>query len=462
MNEFNKLTDKILFIDLPPFTLYNDTAVSHKGVNYLRSYLNMNEIKNDCFLLSYDFIYNMYTDYMITTTMHLKKKMYSDEHTKALRKTVKENLIPKLDEYNILAFSIFSFNSSIIFECLYDILNEEIDLSNHKIVLGGNYLRFPNIRQKFEKYTEYLCTSFGEQYFQELYDLPDFKMYSYSQHIEPDELELYKNNFKITDNLITPITVFFGDSCINHCYFCINSLRKEKLSFRDIDDTIREIVFLMRNDISHFVLDTENLPSNYKFSNKFTKKLKIINHSKRITWTANFSPFNEYGLSYKNLNMQDLYDSGCSVLLMGIESFSRKVRALLGKPDYSNEELYEFFDYALSIGFKLEINLFTGFFTETTDDFEEAYDELKAFLHAYENRIYKLTVSIYDIVQEEEIGNWYNGETIEYDDDGYWFYKDNTFAERKRRWYKTYELIDNNNIATRQNFNISRSKVKIL
>lgn len=460
---FNKETDNILFIDIPPCTIYNGTAVSHKGINYIRSYLFQNNIKNDCYVLDYEHLHDIYADNLIIASKNLKETIYEDRNVELLRKTVKQQLVPKLKDYNVLAFSLFLYDSFLFFSILYDVLSEEVDMSKFKIIIGGNYLRFPNIKKKFEKYTDYICTKYGEEYFQILYNLPDFKMYSYNQYIEQSDIELYQKYFHINEKVITPITVFFSDSCINHCYFCINEIRKEHLNFRDIDDTIREILHLKKLGFNHFVMDCENLPSNYKILNKFTSKLKILNNtSNRITWTANFSPFNEYDLSYKNLDMKALFDSGCVLLIMGIESFSRKVRSRLGKPDYSNEDLFEFFDYALSLGYKLEINLFTGFFTETVSDYEEAYIELNNFLDLYGKKIHKMTVSIYDILHEEESGKWYNGETIEYDEDGYWIYGNNTFSERKRRWYKFYDLIDDKNIATRQNFKVDKSQVTIL
>jgi len=459
---FNKKTDNILFIDLPPSTIYENVAVSHKGINYIRSYLFQNEIKNDCYVLDYDYLHEIYYNHMIIASKSLKEKIFSNKNKEELTKTVKTILIPKLKEYNVLAFSLFLYDSYLMFELLFEILEQEIDISKFKIIIGGNYLRFPNVSEKFTKYTKYICTKYGEQYFQKLYDLPDFKMYSYNQYIEPKDIIRYRDHFHISDKIITPITVFFSDSCINHCYFCINAIRNEHLSYRGIDDTIREIIYFKKLKIPHFVLDCENLPSNYKVVNKFTSKLQLINRDNSITWTANFSPFNEHNLSYKNLDMKQLFKSGCVLLIMGIESFSETVRLKLGKPTYTNKELFEFFDFALDIGFKLEINLFTGFFTETREDYDEAYIELKKCLEKYSSRIWKTTVSIYDILHEEETGYWYNGEKIEYDKKGYWQYNDNTFEERKYRWNKFYDLIDTFDIPTRQNFKINKKEVTIL
>ena len=459
---FNKETDNILFIDLPPSTLYNNEPVSHKGVNYIRSYLFQNNIKNDCYVLDYPYLHDVYYNHLIIASKHLKEKLHHINNKNELRKTIKQNLIPILENYNVLAFSLFLYDSYLMFLLLYEVLSEEVDLSKYNIIIGGNYLRFPNVKHKFEKITKYICTQYGEKYFQKLYDLPDFRMYSYNQYIEPEDVEKYRDFYHISDKIITPITVFFSDSCINHCYFCINAIRKEKLHFRDIDDTIREIIYFKNLGIKHFVLDCENLPSNYKIMNTLTRKLKLINNQKLITWTANFSPFNEYNLSYKNLNMKDLYKSGCVLLIMGIESFSPIVRKKLGKPTYTNEELYEFFEFALSIGFKLEINLFTGFFTETRSDFDDAYTKLDECLNKYKDKIHKTTVSIYDILHEEETGYWYNGEKIQYDENGHWVYGDNNFEERKYRWYKLYDLIDQHGIKTRQNFKVDKKEVQIL
>jgi len=459
---FSKETDKILFIDLPPLTLYKDQAVSHKGVNYIRAYLNQNNIQNSCYVLDYDYLKEIYYNHLIIASKSLKEKIFSTENIQSIREVVERDLLPKIKQHNVLAFSLFLYDSYLMFEVLMGILKEKIDLSKFNIIIGGNYLRFPGVDVKFKKYTDYICTKYGEQYFQKLYNLPDFKMYSYNQYIEPNDIVKYRDHFHISDKIITPITVFFSDSCVNHCYFCINAIRKEHLIYRDIDDTIREIIYLKKEGITHFVLDCENLPSNHKIVNRFIKKLKIINIRPQITWTANFSPFNEYGLDYTKLNMSDLFKSGCILLIMGIESFSPTVRKKLGKPSYTNEQLFEFFEFAWKIGFKLEINLFTGFFTETREDFEEAYNELKKCYAKYKDRIHKTTVSIYDILHEEETGYWYNGEKIQYDKNGHWYYEDNTFQERQYRWHKFYDLIDSMGIATRQNFKIDKKQVTIL
>ena len=72
---FSKETDKILFIDLPPLTLYKDQAVSHKGVNYIRAYLNQNNIQNSCYVLDYDYLKEIYYNHLIIASKSLKEKV---------------------------------------------------------------------------------------------------------------------------------------------------------------------------------------------------------------------------------------------------------------------------------------------------------------------------------------------------------------------------------------------------
>lgn len=431
--------NKILFIDLPPLAEADNIVHNHKGISYIMSYLKDNDIECDLSIFFNKELNDFIHSDIIASKFQRIKQFSTENFIGLVKETFQKELMPIIDDYDILAFSLFSVNSALIFDEIYKVMSTSVDLSKFKLIIGGNYLRYTDNIGKFEKYTEHICSGNGELYFQKMFDLPNFKLFSYNQYLSEQAIDDYK-----ISTMPHLLSIFFGDGCVNHCQYCINAIRKDKVFYRDIDDTIREIVYFKKKGIKSFYLDSENFTNNINFVNKFTKKLKFLNTvglGEPIHWATSLSPFNEHKKSYTLLNFKDLNSAGCSHIIFGVESFSEDTRDLMGIPKYSNDELYEATEHILKHNINLEINVITAYYLETSDDFEEAYLNLEQFLNKFSDVI-QFKVNEFIILQSEDMGHWSNGDTIEYDENGDWFYHDNNLQERIRRFNKMDELLN--------------------
>ena len=434
MMEFNKEKDKILFIDLPPtFIGKKNIHYSKNGINYLRAYLNKHNIKTDVFILKYDYLTELYNKYMMTTISASHKLINNEEHDNNLLEELKKSFLPKLNDYNVLAFSLFSYNSYMVFKRLYNILAKEIDLNKFKLLIGGNYMRFKSDLSEFEKYDAKVCNTFGELFFQELYDLSEPGFFENIQLIDYEE----KLKYKILNELIC---IEMTEGCVNKCCYCVNTIRKEKVHFRDFDKCVEEITYYVSNGVKNFYINTENFGNHYGKSNEFIDKLLTI--KKKFNWLVPFSPFNEHKKSYKELDYYKLKKSGCSILIIGVESLSETVRDKMYIPKYTNKDFEEFCEHIKPHNIKLELNFIFCFYNETNEDFEEAFNNLDNFLSKYRELIHNIAIIHYNTVQDEENGFWGPEQIpITYDENGHWYHGDNTYEVRRKRWLKARTLL---------------------
>lgn len=432
-------SDKILFIELPPVFFSDDVAIPRKGVNYMRGYLESNGFETGAFMFTYPFFENMYeqelTVHRTVSTRQQAFDFYTQPESLAAVRTFLDTAIPIFEEYDVLAFSLFSYMSSVVFEVIIDYIKERID---KPIIVGGNHLCFKGRKEKFLKYTPYVCDGPGEKYFQELYNLTDFKLYSYNQYFDDYAIEQFKKGTGEKPEIL------YSSFCVNKCSYCINSKRPTMIPERDHLTVLKEIIYLKSLGFKAFFLDCENIANNYKGFNTFIGKLKFTNHKgSGMMYSTNLAPFNEHGITYKDIDIKSLVASGCGVLNIGVESFSESLRDKMNKPKYSNDELFEFFEYMQGTGIKLIINLITGFYNETEEEHIQSINEYKRFHAKFGNCFSYSRVAIHGILAEEEMtGCFANGDKIQYDDQGFWCYGSNTIQVRKRRFKEFKDLFE--------------------
>lgn len=134
----------------------------------------------------------------------------------------------------------------------------------------------------------------------------------------------------------------------------------------------------------------------------------LADKPKKILWNGQFIARKENTFSPQDFD--NLANSGCESLTIGIESGSEKVRHHMRKK-FSNEDIDWFLSNLISRGIHVKILLFVGYPTETVEDFEET----KKLLTKYSQHAKRLSVSIdimrieHDTPIEYDYGHLYNG-----------------------------------------------------
>lgn len=433
------MTNKILFFDFPPFSLENGELYNHSGVNYLRGYLNNYNIPSDLYSLKDGYIENKMKLNKITHIKKYEKILESAEYRIILEDHVNNVLMNhNLKDYKTLGFSIFANFSAYIFFEFFEILKNAVDISNHEIIIGGNYLKTLDNGEQFRSYTDNICTGEAEDFFNMYFNLDASNYFEYNQYIDPTEIDVYKQK----DNM--PLSIFISKSCVNKCNYCINTLRNSVIRYRNDDDVIREIMYFVHQGINSFYLDTENFGNNYKKINELTKKLKIF----RGIGNCSFSYFTSFAIKsihnkpIEYIDFKQLKDSGCGVLAIGLESLVSSVRDKMNKPNISNEDLFHSIREIVNHDIKILVNLITCYYNETEEEFNQNCLIMKEFFEEFKEDIIGVRQNYFSIYEFEMLGKFPNGDEITYDENGNWYYKNNNFEKRNVQWREVCHMIN--------------------
>ena len=435
---FNKETDKLLLINVPPI---QEVIPLNTGLGYLKAYLDLNNIQNSLINLNKE--YN--TNVSNKDTYLVQYDKY-DEYEKHFINELEilSNLLKKYEkdffENNIICFSIFDFECFKLYEKIFDTLTEFGWLNNKQIILGGNFFLHFDHKEKYSYLINEnidICFTLGEYYFQEVYNLPEIELYSYAQYLDENTCDLS----------LTPM-IHFSRGCINSCVFCPHrKLNGGKLRFRNINNIISEITNIKKkHNISNFWIDTDNISNDIKRLHEFAKKL-ILYNKERISWKVNFSLQTKYN---EEIDFKLLKRAGCDILMFGLESFSESTRKNMNKPAYSNQDIFNLAENCQKHNIKLFINIISGFITETESEFLNSLEIFKKFYEQYKDVLLYVVVNSYYIFSEDS----YCGYDVEFDENGYWKYKDNTKEIRDQRLHKFIDFLNSNNINSKFTNNI--------
>lgn len=177
--------------------------------------------------------------------------------------------------------------------------------------------------------------------------------------------------------------------------------------------------------------------------------MTIVNRSwdgEKLQWSANATLWDFDGFM-KNVNKNDFIKSGCRILSVGVESFNKEVRDSMNKPEYENEELAKWFDFALENDIKIYVYLMVGYITETDQQFDDGLIALKGFFDRYSACIGDVAISFYTIHSEYNYIGY--EDQITFDSDGNWIYKDNIHEKRVDRVRRLKELSMNYDVHPR-------------
>lgn len=288
------------------------------------------------------------------------------------------NLInPK--EGDILSFSIHC-SSQLIFALLISKLIKKT--RRNKIVFGGAYLFIKNkyIFDNF-KWVDIVVSGYVKKTYKKMiYNLKKGKRaliiskeFDMNCLLIPDYLDLNLNNYryKFNDEYSKFLTVQTSQGCPFRCNFC-NSYKVNPFVVYDPKKIVKNIIKLKkRYSIDHFIFTNQLINPDYNKTSELCRL--IIKSNLNIKWTSYARPDN---LDENLISLMS--ESGCLLLLFGLESASQNVQKLMNK----NIDINHFKNILLILkkyNIKVALNLITGYPGETETDFNETLNFIKEY-----------------------------------------------------------------------------------
>lgn len=202
----------------------------------------------------------------------------------------------------------------------------------------------------------------------------------------------YNNNF---DRNLTPFADFSdfdlslyrshlyisaSRGCVRKCSFCNVPLLWSKYISKSSERIFNEIKYYRETyGVENFRFVDSLVNGNQKIFNELLKLLSEYNNSttNKIFW------YGQFIIREKKQTSEEMFDllksSGCTNLIVGIESGSEKVRYELKKP-FSNDAIEYYLEQFERVGsIDVQPLMFVGFPTETDDDFKQSLKMLDLF-----------------------------------------------------------------------------------
>jgi hypothetical protein len=183
--------------------------------------------------------------------------------------------------------------------------------------------------------------------------------------------------------------------CVRHCTFCDVSKYWEKYIYKSGDVLASELFEAWQSTgVQKFVFSDSLINGSIREFRKFNKRLIELKQSHadfdpRYVGQFICRPRNQI----KDLDYQEMAAAGCEVLVVGIESFSNRIRDHM-KKKFSNDDIDNHFEQCARHGIKNVLLMLSGYVTETLEDHELQIEYLKRY------QIYGLSRVIYAINME--------------------------------------------------------------
>jgi len=415
---------KLLFIDLPFLDMKNNDL--NLGLRYLLGYLDQNDI-------AYDLLDFKGTDYLekyrkivyFTSTKAYQSYREDIERRESFKQTVHE-FIPYIQTFDVVAFSIFFELNKVHFDEMYETLKPHLK-PNQKVVIGGNYLRHYDHHLQFKDFDGDVVVGPGEPYFQKMFGLPDFDLYSY-------------NHSPCTNPYAVPIIGSHG--CVNKCVFCTH--RRIDMWHRKPEYIVKEIAhFYTKYHKTRFTIKMDNMLNDYEKHNDLMEKLSLLNRTilrSKLKWSTSFS-LSRYKDFVEKVDINKIREAGCDTLLIGVESYNENVRKSLNKPRFDMDDIENFYKLFRDNGIKVCQNLMIGYISETDDDFDKSVEMTKYIMDRYSDVVVYTDIWTY-IINSEYNYRGYEKE-LYFREDGHWVYRDNTHEKRMHRKDVMLSLMSN-------------------
>ena len=169
-----------------------------------------------------------------------------------------------------------------------------------------------------------------------------------------DELPFPDRELIDLKKYIYPFTIITSRGCAGNCIFCSSkAFWNKKVRFRSIDNVVEELREIKQKyDADTFFLLDDNFTLNSKRVSEFCQLL--INEKMNFKWFCETRAD-----CLKKSILQEMYDSGCRWLQIGLESGNDNVLKNIGK-NLKYEQIEKAIKEAYLLGFKIKISAILG------------------------------------------------------------------------------------------------------
>lgn len=170
--------------------------------------------------------------------------------------------------------------------------------------------------------------------------------------------------------------------CVRKCTFCDYIATWKNYTWRTGDNIFEEMLYQKQKyGISHFQFNDSLINGNMKEYQKLVTLLAEYNRDHpddKIQWDSFFilRPVAQFNAAMWQLTAQ----SGCKMLLIGIETFNDATRFAMGKK-FTNKDIDDTIELAIEFQVPLGLLVFVGYVTDTQDIINEAIEWLDAHQH---------------------------------------------------------------------------------
>lgn len=211
----------------------------------------------------------------------------------------------------------------------------------------------------------------------EVLDLSAIPAPDYSDLIDPEH---YKTKYK-------SVSITGSRGCVRRCTFCDIADRWPRYRFVDGELLAKNMIALSERTGFKKVNLTDSLVNgSMKHFNKMVKTL--AESEKKVEWNGQFIIRGSRHM--KDEDFDNLANSGCTGLTIGIESGSESVREHM-KKKFSNDDADYFIGNLLERGVVVKFLLIVGYPTETEKDFQDTVDFLTKWA-GYDNVLVSIDI----------------------------------------------------------------------
>lgn len=428
------MTSKIALISMPS----QEYAFPAPSIFFLKGVLQKEGIESTCFDLNHAFMSEFQNDalYWCETGQNYKKEF--DEFIL--------NYFKRIEKYDYLCLSVFSFNSQNFTRRFLELIRP---LTSAKIIIGGAGIENQQ-GEDINGNTQFFYKEMVENGFVDCViknegdiSLPNFfKGIDYNFDQLDDISDMAFSNFDdINFSDYKNKTVFITGSrgCVRKCSFCDVAYFWPKYRYRPGRKIAEEIKHhYSKYGVTNFAFSDSLVNGNMKEFREFCSILAV--EKLPIQWEGQFIFRN----NTTDKDWNDLKNSGCKRVWVGIESGSEKIRKDMVKK-FDNTALYSSIENLGQRNIKMVFLLLVGYPTETLSDYEQTLDLIR-WSKQYKDLI-EIRINPAMILPNTPLENYHW-----YGDMENWLYKNADgeldFKERYRRW------LESNDLATSLGFKI--------
>ena len=367
----------------------------------------------------------------------LKSDVIFNSQTKFLEywekelKTICSGWIDELKSYNSKWFGVSLVsqrNTNAAIKILEMVRKELPDI---KIVVGGHMIKnlTSNIGEnlKGRGLVDYFISGDGEESLLNLlrgnYDWPGINNNSGYKYVDLNQLPIADySDLDCSDYKL--FYTYTSRGCVNRCKFCSDAMYTKTFKYRDHRLIVKEIDYIFdKFGIRRYYFADCLINGNPKEFRSLIEALK----GRNLRFDGMF-------LCNDWMTLQDwknAADVGFKRLAPGFETGCDRIRKEMGK-SFTNETIFKTMEYTLEAGIIIEPQMIIGWPTETDEEFQETLDFITK-LSTYKNLgVVNAGATLY----LDENFPAYHIYGVKIDENGEWYYGNNTFDLRRKRWFK--------------------------